>query len=161
MFRGELKGTTSCPKCKKSRFVEGLDIVLYKVLRHFPLIPRLKQMYRCPNLVDLMTWHNANKSIDRLVHSICDSKSWKHIDMTWPDFATDPHNIRLGLTLDGVNPYANLSINHSTWPILFLNYNLLPWLTTKRFFVMLILLILGKEFVKNENIDMYLQPLLE
>jgi hypothetical protein len=117
-------------------------------------------MFRCYSLVELIFLHIKNKSNDMMVHSVCDSKAWKHIDDTWPNFATNPHNIRLGLALDGVNPYVDLSTNHSTWPLLFLNYNLPPWLT-KRFFVMLTLLILGKTFVKNENIDVYLQPLME
>jgi len=42
LFRGELRGATSCPKCKRSRFIEMLDTIPFKVLRHFPLIPRLK-----------------------------------------------------------------------------------------------------------------------
>jgi hypothetical protein len=67
----------------------------------------------------------------------------------------------LGLALDGVNPYVDLSTNYSTWLVLLFNYILPPWLTTKRFFVMLILLILGKESIKNKNIDVYLQPLVE
>jgi hypothetical protein len=54
------------------------------------------------------------------------SKKWKHVDTTWPKFVAELHNIRLGLTLEGVNPYANLSTNHSTWPVLLLNYNLPP-----------------------------------
>ncbi len=68
----------------------------------------------------------------------------------------DKCNIKLVLTLDEVNPYANLSTNHFTWLILLLNYNLLPWLSTKHLFAMLTLLILGLESVKNENIDIYL-----
>jgi hypothetical protein len=55
LFRGELKGATSFPKYKRSRFVEGSNTIPCKVLRYFPLIPRLKWMYRCPTLVDLMT----------------------------------------------------------------------------------------------------------
>jgi len=161
LFRGELKGTTSCPKCKRSRIVEGSNIVPYKVFCHFPLIPRLKWMYKCPTLVDLMTWHNVNKSTDGLVCLICVSKTWKHIHMTQPDFARNPCNIRLGLAFDGVNPYVDLSTNHFTWLVLLLNYNMPPWLTTKKFFVMLILLILANDFVKNENINVYLQPLVE
>jgi hypothetical protein len=64
-----------------------------------------------------MAWHSANKSNDGLICLVCDSKAWKHIDMTWPNFVLDPRNIRLGLALDGVNPYVHLSTNHSTWPI--------------------------------------------
>jgi hypothetical protein len=36
-----------------------------------------------------------------------------------------------------------------------------PWLTTKKFFLMLVLLILGKELVTRNNIDVYLDPFLE
>jgi hypothetical protein len=42
-----------------------------------------------------------------------------------------------------------------------LNDNVPPWLTTKKFFVMLALLILGKDLVTNANFNVYLQPLVE
>jgi hypothetical protein len=40
-------------------------------------------------------------------------------------------------------------------------YNLPLWMATKRFFMLLALLIPGKEQVKLENIDVYLQPLID
>jgi hypothetical protein len=92
---------------------------------------------------------------------VCDSKAWKHIDSTWLDFVMDLCNIILGLSLDEVNPYANLSTNHFIWSILFFNYNLPPWLMTKQLFVMLSLLIQRKKSMKNDNIDVYLEPLVE
>jgi hypothetical protein len=45
-------------------------------------------------------------------------------------------------------------------PIILLNYNLTPWLIKKRFFLMLVLLIPGKESISG-NIDVYLAPLIE
>ena len=45
--------------------------------------------------------------------------------------------------------------------MLLLNYNLPPWMTTKKHFIMLSLIIPGKKFVSGENFDTYLQPLLE
>ena len=42
-----------------------------------------------------------------------------------------------------------------------LNYNLPPWLSTKKFFIMLCLLILGKQSVTSENFDVYMAPLVE
>jgi hypothetical protein len=42
-----------------------------------------------------------------------------------------------------------------------LNYNLPPWLSTKKFFVMLCLLIPGKQSVTSECFDVYLEPLVE
>ena len=65
------------------------------------------------------------------------------------------------MALDGVNPYSNQSLSHSTWPIILLNYNLPLWLITKRFFLMLVLLIPRKESVTLESIDVYLAPLIE
>jgi len=88
---------------------------------------------------------------------ICDSKAWKHIDMTWLNFVTNIHNIfKLGVALDGVNQYVDLFTNISTWLVLHLNYNLPSWLTTKWFFMILILLMQGKESIKNENVNMYM-----
>jgi hypothetical protein len=62
LFSGELEKANACRKCKRSRHVERSNIIPCKMFHHLPLIPRLKQMFRCPTLVDLMTWYNANKS---------------------------------------------------------------------------------------------------
>jgi hypothetical protein len=35
------------------------------------------------------------------------NKAWQHIDNTWPDFATGPRNVKLGLAIDGVNPFGD------------------------------------------------------
>jgi hypothetical protein len=75
LFRGELNIATAGLKCKMFRFVEGSNHVPHKVLHHFPLIPRLKQMYKCSSLVELMTSYNANKNNDGLVRFVCDSKA--------------------------------------------------------------------------------------
>ena len=161
LFRNELKDAKECPQCKESQYVPNSDSIPVKVLRHFPLIPRLLRMYRCKRLAELMTWHVEGKSNDNKVRSVVDSKAWKHVDTRWPDFAKEPRNLRLALILDGVNPFSNQSLSHSTWPVVLLNYNLPPWLVTKRFFVMLTLIIPGKDSVKEENIHVYLAPLIE
>lgn len=48
LFRGEYEDLQECPQsgCGLSRWVPGSQTVPAKVLRHFPLIPRLKRMYR-------------------------------------------------------------------------------------------------------------------
>ena len=58
------------------------------------------------------------------------------------------------LRLHGPKPY-------STWPVMLLNYNIPPWLSTKKFFIMLALLIPGKQSVTSEFFDVYLEPLVE
>ncbi len=90
-----------------------------------------------------------------------DSKAWVQINATLPEFAADPKHIRLGLATDGFNPFGEKSSSCSTWPVMFFNYNLPPWLVTKRFFVILSLIIPGPESVKVANFDVYLEPVIE
>ena len=141
LFRKELSNAMECPKCHSGRYVEGSSTVPRKVLRHFSLIPRLKRMYQCSNIAKLMQWHSSeSESMDGMVKLVVDSSAWKHVNTRWPDFAREPRNLHLGLALDGMNPFADLSSRHSTWPVMTLNYNLPPWLVTKNFFVMLFLI---------------------
>jgi hypothetical protein len=86
---------------------------------------------------------------------------WVHIDAIWPNFVVKPWNLRPDLALDNVNPFGNQSTIWSTWPAIILNCNPPPWLTTKEIFLMLALLIPGKEYVQNSNIDIYMALLLE
>jgi hypothetical protein len=44
---------------------------------------------------------------------------------------------------------------------MFLNYNLPPWLITKKFFVIISLIIPGPKNVKVANFDVYLEPVIE
>jgi hypothetical protein len=46
LFWNELKDAKECPQCKESRYISGSESIPVKVLRHFPLIPRLLRMYR-------------------------------------------------------------------------------------------------------------------
>ena len=91
----------------------------------------------------------------------CGFKGMEHVDARWLEFAKEPRNLRLALALDGINPFVNQFLSHFTWPVVLLKYNLLPWLVTKRFFVMLSLIIPSKKNVKEENIHVYLTPLVE
>jgi hypothetical protein len=101
-------------------------------------------MLRVPTFLGLMKWHQDNRSHNGLHRHAGDSKAWAHIDSTWPQFVVDPHNVQLGLALDGVNPFGNQLTTWSTWLIIIFNYNLPPWLTTTKFFLVVVLLIPGK-----------------
>jgi hypothetical protein len=161
LFRNELKHAQKCPKCSAERYTSPSSKQPIKVSRHFSLIPRLRQMFRCTRLAELSKWHASRQRDGNKVQCVPDSKAWSHIDSLFPDFGRESRNIRLGLASDGVNPFSNQSLSHSTWPVVLLNYNLPPWLVTKRFFLMLVLLIPGKESVTADNIDVYLAPLIE
>ena len=59
-----------------------------------------------------------------------------------------------------MNPFGNLSTNHSSWPVLLMIYNLPPWLCIKRKYIMFCLMIAGPRQPRND-IDVYLSLLIE
>jgi len=88
LYCGQYENEQSCQKCRATQFkVVGKSLVPQKVLKHFPLIPRLKRMYNTPMQTSLMTWHVSNKSGDKLVQHAADSMQWQFIDEKWPNFA--------------------------------------------------------------------------
>ncbi|KAL0556668.1 hypothetical protein IC582_005182 [Cucumis melo] len=82
------------------------------------------------------------------------------IDNLWPEFGSEPRNLRLALSTDGVNPHGDLSSRYNCWPVMLVTYNLPPWLCMKRNFLMLTALISGPKQPGNE-IDVYLAPLVD
>ncbi|CAL9001226.1 unnamed protein product [Prunus brigantina] len=85
-------------------------------------------------------------------------EAWKEFDRTFPDFAADPRNVRLGLATDGFNPYGVLNQHHSTWPIFVFPYNLPPWKCMKKEYMMMTVLITEDP---GRSIDVYLRPLVD
>ena len=46
----------------------------------------------------------------------------KLIDKKVGNFSKDPRSIRLGECTDGMNPFGDMSTNHSTWTVLLCIY---------------------------------------
>ena len=117
-------------------------------------------MFRCPQLSKHMRWHSNNHSQDGKMRSVVDSEQWRCIDESYPEFPSDDRNVRMGLSLDGVNPHSLQSSRHSVWPVMLVFYNLPPYLVTKRFFISLTMIIPGPKSPSEDNIDVYFQPLV-
>ena len=107
-----------------------------------------------------LRWHSDRVKKGHLLTHPSDSPEWKSIDRLHKTFGDEVRNLRLGLCTDGMNPFGNLSSQHSTWPVLLVIYNLPPWLCMKRKYIMLSLLISGPKQPGND-IDVYLAPLVE
>jgi hypothetical protein len=75
---------------------------------------------------------------------------WKFIDGQWPTFTEEPWNVQLRLAIDGVNPFGEKRSTRSTSPTFLKNYNILLWLTTKKYLIMLSLIILVPNCVIRE-----------
>ncbi|XP_021729936.1 uncharacterized protein LOC110696917 [Chenopodium quinoa] len=152
-----------CNVCDVSRWKDpliGKKSGPAKVLRHFPLIPRLKRLFMSRKTSKLMRWHKKGHSKDGKQRHPSDSLAWKNLDEKYPEFARDARNLRLGLASDGFNPFSNMSTNHSTCPVVLMVYNLPPWLCMKDSYFIMSLLISGPKDPGND-IDVYLQPLID
>nr|GEY11195.1 hypothetical protein [Tanacetum cinerariifolium] len=153
-----------CPTCKASRW-KNKDTtrkkVPNKVLRYFPLIHRLKRMYGSLHTTKYMTWHATGKyTEDGKMGHLVDGKAWKEFDKKILEFTQEHRNVRLGLAVDGFNPYGNLSQSYSMWPVILTTYNTPLWICLKESSFMLTLLIPGPK-LPGKDIDVYLQPLVE
>jgi hypothetical protein len=168
LFWGERSNQEFCHICKSSRWLdEGNDTSTEsrkkkrpaKVLRYFPLIPRLRRLYATNKTSNDMRWHDEGRTKDEFLRHPADGKAWKNLDKREPSFACDSRNVRLGLASDGFNPFRNMSLKHSTWPVMLIPYNLPPWICMKETNLILSMIIPGPDSPGND-IDVYLQPLI-
>ncbi|WVZ49928.1 hypothetical protein U9M48_001243 [Paspalum notatum var. saurae] len=126
------------------------------------------KIHACPNdcmlfrvkTSDDMRWHDEGRTKDGKLRHPADGEAWRDFDARYPDFAADARNVRLGLASDGFNPFGNMSIKHSTWPVMLVPYNLPPWICMKESSLLLSMIIPGPESPGND-IDIYLQPLID
>ena len=70
-----------------------------------------------------MRWYIDKRVDDGIIRHPTDSEEWKEFDLQHPDFALEPHNVRLGLATDGFNPFGNMNNNYSMWPVILVPYN--------------------------------------
>jgi hypothetical protein len=173
LFFKENKMLETCPTCGESRWrvvdktsdnevVDGATVKKrfpVKILRYFPLIPRLQRMYMSKQLSEEMQWHKKELVKDRKMRHPADSLAWKHVDKEYGWFAQDGRNIRLGLASDGFNPFGMQNVTYTIWPVILIPYNLPPWLCQKQSNWLLSMLIPGPKS-PGMDIDVYLRPLI-
>ncbi|XP_040994376.1 uncharacterized protein LOC121240926 [Juglans microcarpa x Juglans regia] len=164
LYWKENAALNECPVCKALRWIpntNGPRAVPQKVLRHFPLKPRLQRLFMSAKIAGDMRWHKEQQTKeDTCMRHPADSECWKKFDEDHGWFASDPRNVRLGLASDGFIPFNNLAKPHSIWPMILVPYNLPPWSCIKDQFFMTSLIIPGPRSPGNE-IDVYLQLLID
>ncbi|XP_056843151.1 uncharacterized protein LOC130495699 [Raphanus sativus] len=166
LYRKEYENLQSCPRCKVSRWEmdkHSNEIkvgIPAKVLRYFPIKDRFRRMFRSKRMAEDLCWHYTNATEDGTMRHPVDSISWAQVNDKWPDFAAEPRNLQLGISTDGMNTFSMQNTNHSTWPVLLVNYNTPPTMCMKAENIMLTLLIPGPTAPGN-NIDVYLAPLID
>lgn len=164
LYWKEYENLNECPTCGLSRwksFDKGSSKAVkvpHKVLRYFPLKPRLQRLYMSRKTAKDMIWHKEDKCNDNIMRHPRDSFAWKSFDEEYSAFSSEPRNVRLGLACDGFQPFNNSQ--HSIWPVVLIPYNLPPWICMKPHSFMLTLLIPGPTS-PGRNIDVYLRPLID
>ena len=168
LFKGDLEDVEKCPVCDNDRYrMCGRSRVPTMILRHFPLIPQLQRMFSSRKLSRLNVWHYFHKSRDGKMRHTADSPQWDFVhNQLEPEaghnaFGRDPRHVHLGIALDGMNPFSEKRSTQSLTPVIVFNYNLPPWMVTKKYFVMLTLLIPTKLSLTGLNFDVFIQPLVD
>jgi hypothetical protein len=131
------------------------------VMWYLPIVDRLRCLFANPEDAKLMCWHasDEHKNDGKLRHPV-DGKQWQDFNDNHRDFADEPRNVRFALSTDGMNPFAERSSKHSTWPVILTIYNLPPWLMQKRKYILLTILISGPT-QPGVDMDVFLEPLME
>jgi hypothetical protein len=122
---------TECPQYIISRYRTNqvTKRVPQKVLFHIPIIPRLQRMFRCEIIEQFMDYHARNRNEDGVLRMPNDGSAFREIEGKWKDFKDEPHNVRISLVADGVNPFRELRSIYSVWPIFVINNNIPPWMS--------------------------------
>lgn len=114
---------TSCHVCGAPRWIENEEEnheveknhkshkVSAKVLRHFPLIPRLQRLFMCSKTASSLSWHDRDRLDDGKLRHPADGEAWKEFDKFHPEFAVEVRNIRLGLASDRFNHFRTMNVN--------------------------------------------------
>lgn len=89
------------------------------------------------------------------MHHPVDSPAWKHLNKTFPMFASEIRNVRLGLSTDGFKPFGQTGKQYSSWPVILTLYNLPPWMCMKEQYMFLTVLVPGPQNPKDK-LDVYL-----
>ena len=159
LFWKENEKLHNCPVCGEPRYKKGK--IPQKVLRHFPLMPRLQRLFMSRHTSVDMRWHKEKRlNEDWVLRHPADSEVWKDFDNQYPWFAQDARNVKLALATDGFNPFGTMSNNYSMWPVVLVPYNMPPWKCMKESFFMMSLLIPGPQ-APGKDMDIYLRPLID
>jgi hypothetical protein len=154
LFWKEHKDDTEYMHCGRSRYVkvinkDGTSVttkVAVKQHCYIPITPNLKQLFLCEEMAQQMRCHKEvirdSEDVDIMSHPT-DAEVWHALDRFDPEFTRDPRSVRLGLSMDGFQPYSSNSIAYPRWLVFVMPYNLSPNKCLKEVFIFLALVIPG------------------
>ena len=162
LFRKQYAELDHCPFYETSRWKDPeRKRIPQKVLRHFPMVPRLQRMFVSKEAAEETQWHKLKRQPqEKEMSHPADGEAWQDFDRQYPDFVEDARNIRLGLATDGFNPFGNMNTKYSMWPVIVVPCNLPPWACMEESNFLMTLLIPGPS-APSKDFDVFLDPLVE
>nr|CAE75898.2 OSJNBb0068N06.25 [Oryza sativa Japonica Group] len=111
LYRGEeSENLEACPVCKALRYkirredpgeVDGQPTkkrISAKMMCYFPIIPRLRRLFRNKGNARMMRWHAEECQQDGMLRHPANGSQWRNINRKFKDFEKDARNIRFGLS---------------------------------------------------------------
>jgi hypothetical protein len=135
LFWKEHKDDIECHYCGRSRYVKVINKdgayvttkVAVKQLCYIPITPRLKWLFLCEEMEQQMRWHKEgicdSEDADIMSYHV-DAEAWHALDHFDLEFIRDPRSVRLGLSMDGFQPYNSDNTVYSCWVVFVMPYNL-------------------------------------
>jgi hypothetical protein len=131
------------------------------VMWYLPVIDHLKCVFSNPRDAELVHWQSKkSRKNDEEIRHPADGTQWKNFDLQYKAFESESRNIKFASSTDGMNPFGENRIVHSTWPVILAMYNFPTWLCHKRKYLMLSILIQGPKQA-GIDIDVFLEPHME
>jgi hypothetical protein len=117
LFWKEHKDDTKCQHCGRSRYVKVINEdrtsvtikVVVKQLRYIPITPKLNWLFLCKETTQQMRWQKEgirDSEVADIMSHPTDAEVWHALDCFDPEFARDLRSVRLGLSMDGFQPYS-------------------------------------------------------
>nr|GLL42447.1 uncharacterized protein LOC109190361 [Ipomoea trifida] len=148
LYWGDDKAVETCKVCHTSRWKQPKgkndgDVRCgskfkkkpSKVLRYFPLKPRLQRLFMSSKTAEYMRWHAMASNKDGLMRHPRDSESWKQFNEVHAEFAADPRNVRLGYPMKEASTNLHKGVENNTHPLVIMlmdnllhdYYNIFSW----------------------------------
>jgi hypothetical protein len=80
--------------------------------------------FMSPRTAEHMIWHQSHDAVDGVMVHPFDGEAWKHFNSVHPHFSVESRNVRLGLCINGFNPFGSFAAPYSCWPVILTVYNL-------------------------------------
>jgi hypothetical protein len=143
IYYGQYELENECPQCQISRYRidKASKKVPRKVLPYIPIIPHLQRLFRWKSIAQFIDFHAKNIIQDDVLRIPTNGSALNYIEEKWPIFKEEPHNVRLLLAVDGVNPFGELRSMYSVWSFFVINNNLPPWMSIKKEHTMLAMIV--------------------